>query len=135
LPGGQSIPWIDEDRDADADDWIARRMLTEKNKQVGRGNYYNHSGFADPLITGLLGIRPESGDTLHIQPLLPEGTWQYFALDGVPYHGHQLTLVYDLTGARYHKRRGFQVWIDGKMAAHREKLGPLTVQLPGAKRP
>ena len=135
LPGGQSIPWIDEDRDADADDWIARRMLREKNKQVGRGDYYNHSGFADLLITGLLGVRPEAGDTLHIHPLLPAGTWQYFALDGLPYHGHLLTLIYDRDGAHYRKGRGFQVWIDGKIAAHREKLGPLTVQLPGAKRP
>ena len=59
-------------------------MLLAKNKQVGRGNYYNHSGFADPLITGLLGLKPQPDDKLILHPLLPTGTWQYFALDGVP---------------------------------------------------
>jgi len=129
LKDGTRIPWIDEDRDADADDWITRRMLMEKNKQVGRGNYYNHSGFADPLITGLLGLRPNSSDTVHIHPLLPRGTWQYFALDGVPYHGHSLTLIYDETGKRYGRGSGFSLYVDGRLAAQRKDLGPLSAAL------
>ena len=50
-------------------------MLIEKNKQVGRGNYYNPSGFADPLITGLIGLRPRADEVLELHPLLPAGTW------------------------------------------------------------
>jgi hypothetical protein len=123
------IPWIDEDRDADVDDWIARRMLREKNKQVGRGNYYNHSGFADPLITGLLGLRPDASDTVRVRPLLPRGRWQYFALDGVPYHGHSLTMLYDSKGDHYKHGRGFSLYVDGILAAHREDIGPLSAAL------
>ncbi len=67
--------------DADTDEWIAKDMLIAKNKQVGRGNYYNHSGFADPLITGLIGLRPRADNRLVVHPLLPAGTWSYFAID------------------------------------------------------
>jgi hypothetical protein len=101
----------------------------EKNKQVGRGNYYNHSGFADPLITGLLGLRPNASDTVRVRPLLPRGTWQYFALDGVPYHGHSLTLIYDATGKRYGRGRGLSLYVDGKLATQRKDLGPLSAAL------
>ena len=59
---GSVIDWIDEDLDADTDEWIAKDMLIAKNKQVGRGNYYNHSGFADPLITGLIGLEPREDE-------------------------------------------------------------------------
>ena len=78
-------------------------MLLAKNKQVGRGNYYNHSGFADPLISGLIGLKPQPDDKLVIHPLLPPGTWTWFALDGVPYHGHTLAIVYDATGEHYQR--------------------------------
>ena len=73
LPGGRVIDWIDEDLDADTDEWIAKDMLIAKHKQVGRGNYYNHSGFADPLITGLIGLRPRADSKIVIHPLLARG--------------------------------------------------------------
>ncbi|MGB7263928.1 MAG: hypothetical protein WBC92_00340, partial [Terracidiphilus sp.] len=88
LPSGRVIDWIDEDLDADTDEWIAKDILLAKHKQVGRGNYYNHSGFADPLITGLIGLRPRPDNKIVIHPLLPAGAWTYFAIDGLPYHGH-----------------------------------------------
>jgi len=130
LPSGRRIDWIDEDLDADTDEWIAKDMLIAKKKQVGRGNYYNHSGFADPLITGLLGLRPRADRRLVLHPLLPAGAWSYFALDGLPYHGHLLTIVFDPTGKRYHQGRGFIVFADGKKLANRATLGPLETELP-----
>ena len=100
-------------------------MLIAKNKQVGRGNYYNHSGFADPLITGLIGLRPRSDNRIVLHPLLPTGQWSYFALDAVPYHGHSLTILWDPTGSHYRRGRGFILLVDGKPAARRARLGPL----------
>ncbi|WP_420238778.1 MGH1-like glycoside hydrolase domain-containing protein [Telmatobacter bradus] len=129
LPSGRKIDWIDEDLDADTDEWIAKDMLLAKHKQVGRGNYYNHSGFADPLITGLIGLRPQHGDAVHLNPLLPAESWRYFALDGLPYHGHLLTILYDATGKHYHRGRGFMLFVDGKLAAQRKELGPLQASL------
>jgi hypothetical protein len=130
LANGHTIDWIDEDLDADTDEWIAKDMLKAKNKQVGRGNYYNHSGFADPLITGMIGLKPQPDDKLVVHPLLPAGTWQYFALDGVPYHGRILTIVYDPTGKHYNRGAGFTVFVDGKKLTSRATLGPIDTKLP-----
>jgi hypothetical protein len=105
-------------------------MLIAKNRQVGRGNYYNHSGFADPLITGLIGLRPRADSKIDIHPLLPAGTWTYFAVDGLPYHGHLLAIVYDGTGKQYRLGRGLMLFVDGKKIASRATLGPLGAELP-----
>ncbi len=125
LANGETVDWIDEDLDADTGEWIAKNMLIAKNKQVGRGNYYNHSGFADPLITGLIGLRPRQDDRIEIHPLLPPRTWTHFAMDGLPYHGHMLTIVWDATGQHYHLGSGFRLMVDGKLAAKRTDIGPL----------
>jgi len=130
LPGGRVIDWIDEDLDADTDEWIAKNMLIAKGKQVGRGNYYNHSGFTDPLITGLIGLRPQADNKLILHPLLPVGAWSYFALDDLPYHGHILTIVYDQTGKHYNRGRGLSLFVDGNKIASRATLGPIETNLP-----
>ena len=132
LPEGHIIDWIDEDLDADTDEWIAKDMLKAKNKQVGRGNYYNHSGFADPLISGLIGLKPQPDDKIVLHPLLPAETWQYFALDGLPYHGHILSIVYDATGKHYNRGRGLTLFVDGVKLASRPTLGPIDTKLPAA---
>jgi hypothetical protein len=130
LPSGRVIDWIDEDLDADTDEWVAKDMLLAKHKQVGRGNYYNHSGFADPLITGLIGLRPRADNKVVIHPLLPAGVWSYFVLDGLPYHGHSLAIVYDESGKHYQRGRGLTLFVDGKKIASRATLGPLETNLP-----
>jgi hypothetical protein len=127
LPGGRTIDWIDEDYDADTDEWIAKRMLIEKNKQVGRGNYYNHSGFADPLITGVIGLEPRTDDRIVVRPAVRD--WSYFALDALPYHGHLLTIAWDSTGKRYGHGKGMWLAVDGRIEARRPTLGPLEARL------
>lgn len=131
LPDGEVIPWLDEAFDADTGEWITRQLLIErKSPLVGRGAYYDHSGFADPLLTGLIGLRPRSDNTVVIHPLLPKGAWSYFAVDGLPYHGHLLTILYDRTGQRYGRGEGLVLLIDGKRAASRKDLGEIRAQLP-----
>jgi hypothetical protein len=129
LANGHVIDWIDEDLDADTDEWIAKDMLIAKKKQVGRGNYYNHSGFADPLITGLIGLRPRSDNKVELRPLLPADVWKYFAVDGLPYHGHLLTILWDVDGKRYGRGAGMQLLVDGKRVAQRMNLGDLNATL------
>jgi hypothetical protein len=130
LPSGRVIDWIDEDLDADTDEWIAKDMLIAKHSpQVGRGNYYNHSGFADPLITGLIGLRPRADNRIELRPLLPAGQWSYFAVDALPYHSHLLTILWDSTGKRYGRGAGLRLLIDGKQVAERKTLGPITYEL------
>ena len=38
-----------------------------------RSHHYNHSGYADLIITGLVGLRPRADDELEVDPLVPTG--------------------------------------------------------------
>jgi hypothetical protein len=134
LASGEVIPWIDEDLDADTDEWIAKdTLIAKRSAQAGRGNYYNHSGFADPVITGLIGLRPGEGDEIVLKPLLPAGSWSYFAMDALPYHGHLLTILYDANGKHYGRGRGLTLMVDGRVVASRHDLGTLTYKLMKVK--
>lgn len=131
LPDGRVIPWIDEDLNPDTGEWIARDILISLHQPPpNRGRYYNHSGFADLIITGLIGLRPAPGNELTLRPLIPPGKWNYFALGGVPYHGHLLTILYDRDGTRYHRGTGFQVLCDGRVIAHAKELQEIKARLP-----
>ena len=77
----------------------------KKKPSDERGKDYNHSTFYGLVITGLVGIRPRHDNKLVINPLLPEGTWDWFCLDRVPYHGHELTVIWDRDGTKYHHAR------------------------------
>lgn len=93
-----------------------------------RSRYYNHSTFCDLIITGIVGLRPRADQTIEVRPIIPVGKWQYFCLDKVRYHGHDLTILYDQDGSRYHVGKGLQVWVDGKLAGQRDTLGKLVVK-------
>ncbi|KAK5633799.1 hypothetical protein RRF57_009514 [Xylaria bambusicola] len=75
--------------------------------------HYDHSTNNDDVITGLLGILPQSGDTLHISPIIPSN-WTYFALENLPYHGHSVTVLYDKDGSRYNAGPGLTVYVNGE---------------------
>ncbi len=130
LPDGKVIPWLDEALDPDTGEWISRRLLHERHSPLdGRGAYYNHSGFVDPLVTGLIGLRPREDNMIILNPLLPAGAWSYFAIDGLPYHGHLLTILYDETGKHYGRGAGLTLLVDGVKKASRKDLGMLQYSL------
>ena len=62
--------------------------------------------------------------------MLPNGTWDWFCLDGVRYHGHTLTILWDRQGNHYGRGKGLSVLADGKVVARSNKLGRLTGKLP-----
>lgn len=94
-----------------------------------RSRYYNHSTFNDLIITGICGLRPQEGNQFVVNPLLPEGQWDYFCLDNVLYHGHNITIVWDRTGTQYHVGKGLSVLVDGNLKANRSDIGSLKVEL------
>ena len=94
-----------------------------------RSRYYNHSTFCDLIISGLVGLRPQADDTLVVNPLLPEGKWSWFCLDRVRYHGHDVTILWDEDGSRYHAGRGLRVYVDGQLRAHTDKLTKIVCSL------
>ena len=91
-----------------------------------RSRYYNHSTYNDLIITGICGLRPQQDGSIVVNPLMPEGKWHYFCLDGVGYRGHTLTIVWDSNGQRYHQGRGLTLMVDGMRVAQRNDIGMLT---------
>ena len=67
---------------------------------------------------------------IDLQPLLPDGTWRWFCLDGVRYHGRDLTIVWDRDGKHFGHGAGLAIFVDGKEIARSAQLGPLQVRLP-----
>jgi hypothetical protein len=61
---------------------------------------------------------------------MPAGKWSYFALDGIPYHGHLLTLFYDSRGTRYKRGMGLHILCDGHEIAKEPTLAPVVIRLP-----
>ena len=94
-----------------------------------RSRYYNHSTFNDLIITGLVGLRPASGNQVEVNPLLPEGTWDWFCLDKVPYHGKSLTIIWDKTGQKYYRGKGLSILQNGEIIGHAENLEKLICEM------
>jgi hypothetical protein len=115
-------PYIGEYLDETTGQWI--------NGKEGRSRYYNHSTYADLLVTGVVGLVPRADDWIQVWPLLPDGTWNWFCLDGVNYHGHALTIIWDKGGMHYHRGQGLIVLAGGKEIARADQLEKLTGKLP-----
>ena len=94
-----------------------------------RSRFYNHSTFCDLVINDLVGLRPRADGAVEVNPLVPSAKWPWFCLDGVPYHGHTLTILWDADGTRYNFGRGLTVLADGRPVAHRDDLGQLSGKL------
>jgi len=118
-------PWVAEAADPDTGKWIY--------DAVDHSEHYFHSSFNDLVITGLIGLRPELGRTLVVNPLAPKA-WDYFCLENVPYHGHNLTVLWDRDGTHYNHGAGLQIYQDGKVIAHSAKLEKLTVQMAATRK-
>ncbi|MCB1095110.1 MAG: glycoside hydrolase [Verrucomicrobiae bacterium] len=114
-------PFIGEYQDEVTGAWINRG---------DRSAFYNHSTFADSLITGLMGLRPRADDVIKVHPLVPAGTWDWFCLDRIQYHGRSLTILWDKDGTRYGRGACLQVLADGEQIASSDALVKLSGVLP-----
>jgi hypothetical protein len=114
-------PWIAEDLDG-----VTGRWIVDKPRSL----FYNHSGYCDLVITGLVGLRPRPDGRVVVNPLVPGEAWDWFALDGIAYRGHTLGIFYDREGERFGRGRGLTLWIDGRRAARTDRLGRLEAALP-----
>ncbi|KPK77384.1 MAG: hypothetical protein AMJ79_03400 [Phycisphaerae bacterium SM23_30] len=140
--GGSVVPWIDENLNPHTGDWIARTRLktwnngTWSDRKGGkeRGKDYNHSSYCDLIITGLVGLRPQTGDIVEVNPLVPTGAWDWFCLDNVLYHGRIITILWDWSGAKYGRGKGLRVFADGKEIAKADTITRVTGQLPPIER-
>lgn len=84
--------------------------------------HYDHSTNNDDVITGLFGIQPQQDDRLVISPIVPDN-WTYYALENLPYHGHNVTVLYDEKGSKYRQGKGLIAFVDGKNVEVHRVLG------------
>jgi hypothetical protein len=116
------LPYIGEYQDEKTGAWLKGRDP--------RSFYYNHSTYADLVISGLIGLRPREDDIVEVSPLLPEDAWPWFCLEGVRYHGRDLTIIWDKDGSRFNRGKGLSVRAGDKVIAHSETLKRVTGRLP-----
>ena len=97
-----------------------------------RSEHYFHSGFVDLIITGLCGLIVGDDDILNIDPLAPS-SWDYFAIDNVPYRGHKISIIWDKDGSRYHKGRGLNIYVNEEKIASSNLIEQIKVKIPERK--
>ena len=114
------VPYVAEAHDADTNKWIY--------DGGGHSEDYNHSTYNDNVISGLIGVRGQSGNTLTVRPLAP-ASWDYFALENIPYHGHNVTVLWDRLGTRYGQGVGMHLYVDGAKVASQTGLGAVTINV------
>ena len=113
LEDGGLVPWIDENQNPFTGDWISRTIILQtpamlKRFPRERGKDYNHSTFCDLVISGLCGLVPHEDGRIDVKPLAPPG-WDWWCLDGVRYHGADVTVLFDSDGTRYGRGKGLVV--------------------------
>ena len=109
--------------------WIDRfRLYLEHSGMRDMGDDYNHSTFIDLILSGLFGLRGRVGNTVEINPLIPDSL-THCAADHISYHGHVLSIVWDRDGSHYGKGKGLGLWIDGRLAASSPSVKRLTATL------
>lgn len=94
-----------------------------------RSKFYNHSTYADVIIQDLIGFKPALENEFELKPLIPEGKWDYFALQDLRYKGHDVSIYWDKMGNRYQRGRGLMVYVDGKLVSKSNKLENLKIKL------
>jgi hypothetical protein len=115
-------PYIGEYLDETTGAWLKGRDP--------RSECYNHSTFADLVISGLVGIVPRDDAILEVHPLLPAEAWDWFKLERVRYQGRDVAVHWDRSGEHSGGAQGLRVFVDGKLVAEAPTLKRLLVQLP-----
>jgi hypothetical protein len=98
-------PYIGEYLDEKTGEWL--------KGDNPRSRYYNHSTFADLIISGVAGLVPNLSDQSQIDPLVPSDAWDWFCLDRVRYHGKTIAILWDRDGTRFGKGAGLSVATEG----------------------
>jgi hypothetical protein len=113
-------PYVAEAHDPDRDAWIYDGPNHSED--------YNHSTYPDLVLSGLIGLRPQSDTTLRIQPLTAS-TWDHFAAENVPYHGHDVTVLWDRDGKHYGQGAGMRLYVDGRLVQRSAALRATTIDV------
>lgn len=128
---GKKVPFIDEEIDPFTGEWATKKILEQMENPPGgaeRGKNYNHSGFCDLVLSGLAGVRPRDDGALEINPMFDGENLDYMCADGIMYHGHSITVLWDKDGSRYGKGAGLHIYVDGKEAASQNTTDKVIIE-------
>ncbi|WP_394619426.1 discoidin domain-containing protein [Lentzea sp. JNUCC 0626] len=118
--------------------YVAEAHHPDENRWIydgkGHSEDYNHSTFNDNVLSGLLGIRPQLGNSLQLSPLVPD-SWSHFAVENLPYHGRNLTVLWDRDGSKYGQGAGLKVWLDGRLTHSQPTLAKVQLTVPARTTP
>ena len=122
---GEKVNWLDENLDPYTGEWLSRKILEEWGWKAEKGGYergkdYNHSAYADLVISKIFGIEPQADGEILIRPMFPE-KWQFCRLQKVLCQNRKISIIYDKTGTVYHQGKGYQIWCDGKCVYQSEE--------------
>lgn len=101
--------------------------------ELARSPHYFHSGFADLILGGLVGIRPRADGYLEVNPLV-DSSVSWFRADRLLYHGHDVAVQWDVDGSHF-GAQGLVVEIDGAQANSSTTLSRLVTPLGAGARP
>ena len=118
LKNGKKVNWLDENLDPYTGEWLSRRILKDWEWRKDKGGYergkdYNHSAYADLVISKIFGVEPQENGEIRIHPMLPD-EWSCYRLEKIKCQEKELSIIYDKTGEKYHREKGFQVWCNGE---------------------
>jgi hypothetical protein len=101
--------------------------------------FYNHSTFIDLILARLLGLQLlPATNTLVVDPILPDGASEWFAVDHLLMgqgQGHNVTVVWDRAGTHWPQiakasgGAGFSVFVDGVVKHHSPTLQRVEIPL------
>ena len=84
------------------------------------------------MLSGLLGLRAQDGANLKLEPLTP-ASWDHWAVENAPYHGHNVTVLWDADGTHYASGTGMRVYVDGLLVRTSATVTAMTVPVGPAK--
>lgn len=122
---GKKINWLDENINPFTGEWLSRKILKDWGWRKDKGGYergkdYNHSAYADILISKIFGIEPLKNKIVKIRPMIPED-WEYCSLTKLNCQGHEFSVYADRTGKKYGKK-GLQIYCDGTLVSKSEVI-------------
>lgn len=98
-----------------------------------KGGYrYNHATFMDLVLSGVVGIQPETNTTnqfVVVNPLAPATALPWWAADGIAVFSSTLTVAFDSDGKHWNNGSGLKVWVNGTLKASAPVLTRLIVPL------